>query len=78
MEEQYSYNSLEPPRVGHQLDHALLWDAIPFFNQHLLQVSFSTTSTLSHYISDVAANSSLIPVPSPLSAKETRVRLELQ
>lgn len=39
---------------------------------------FSTTSTLSHCISDVAANSSLTPVPSPLSATETRVRLELQ
>ncbi|XP_078100190.1 general transcription factor 3C polypeptide 3 isoform X3 [Sander vitreus] len=36
----HSHNSLAPPpHAGHQPGHTLLWDGIPFFNQHLLQVS---------------------------------------
>lgn len=27
-----------PPHTGHQLCHTLLWNGIPFLNQHLLQV----------------------------------------
>ena len=36
----HSHNSLAPPpHAGHQPGHTLLWDGIPFFNQHLSQVS---------------------------------------
>ena len=36
----HSHNSLAPPpHAGHQPGHTLMWDGIPFFNQHLSQVS---------------------------------------
>ena len=28
-----------PPHAAHQFSHILLWDCIPFLNQHLFQVS---------------------------------------
>src|SRR4029434_9559408 len=35
-----SHNSLAPPpHAGHLPGHTLLWHGIPFFNQHLSQVS---------------------------------------
>ena len=38
----HSHKSLEPPsHAGYHPGHTLLWDGIPFFNQHLLQVSQS-------------------------------------
>lgn len=36
----HSHNSLAPSaHAGHQPAHTLLWDGIPFFNQHLSHVS---------------------------------------
>ena len=36
------YGPSYPPHAGHQPAHTLLWDGIPFFNQHLSQVVLVT------------------------------------
>lgn len=58
--------TIPPPHAGHQLGYALLWDGIPFFKQHLLQVSQCVS------VGDSGTNSTPKPTPEVFNGVDVR------